>query len=71
MVTSEMQGRAVYLRTTDENGRATFNQHVCWDVDRFLEARLDEVAKLNQEKKSTKASVQRISKAEFDLRSPR
>ncbi len=64
-IDTSMQGRPFYLRTTDENGTATFSEHTVWDADRFIRARMDEAAKLNADKGSSKATAVQITREQF------
>lgn len=67
-IDTSMQGRPFYLRTTDENGTATYSEHTVWDADRFIRARMDEAATVNAKKGSTKATAVQITRDEFKAR---
>lgn len=66
-IDTSMQGRPFYLRTTDENGVETYSEHMVWYPDRFIRARMDDAAALN-EKKGTKATAVQVSREQFMAR---
>ena len=67
-IDTSMQGRPFYLRTTDENGVATHSEHTVWDADRFIRARMDDAARVNAEKGSTKATAVQLTREQFKAR---
>jgi hypothetical protein len=64
-IDTSMQGRPFYLRTTDEDGAATFSEHTVWNPDLFIRARMDDAAKLNDDKGSTKATAVQLTREQF------
>lgn len=64
-IDTSMQGRPFYLRTTDEKGVANYSEHTVWDADRFIRARMDDAAKLNKDKGSTKATAVQLTREQF------
>ncbi|GAP37346.1 hypothetical protein ABXN37_19675 [Piscinibacter sakaiensis] len=68
-ISTALQGLDIYMRTTDETGAVTFSQHRVWDVQRFVRARQDEAAKLNERKGSTKAGAQQVTREQYVARS--
>jgi len=67
-IDTSMQGRPFYLRTTDETGAATHSEHTVWDPDRFIRARMEDAAKLNSDKGSTKATAVQLTREQFERR---
>jgi len=65
MIDTSMQGRDIYVRSTDENGAVTHSHHRVWDVGRFMAARERDAAKLNADKGSKKASVAQITDDQY------
>jgi hypothetical protein len=67
-IDTSMQGRPFYLRSTDENGTPTYSEHTVWDADRFIRARMDDAANLNEKKGSTKATAVQLTREQFEAR---
>lgn len=74
-IDTSLQGRDVYMRSTDEKGLVTHSQHRVWDADRFIAARQADAARLNAEatKKDpdhpcTAAGAQLITREQFKAR---
>lgn len=68
-IDTSMQGRDLYLRSTDHEGRVTKSFHRVWDAERFMRARENEAANLNADKRSTKASATQITREQYQARS--
>lgn len=64
-IDTSMQGRPFYLRSTDENGVATYSEHTVWDPDLFIRARMNDAAKLNEKAGSTKATAVQLTREQF------
>ncbi len=68
MIDTSMQGRDMYIRSTDEKGAVTHSRHRVWDAGLFMAAREREAEKLNAEKKSTKAGVEQVTDDQYRAR---
>ena len=65
IVTNRMQGRDLYLRSTDAAGAVTKTFHRVWDADIFMRAREAEAKSENEKHGSDKAGVQRITEEQY------
>ena len=62
---NRMQGRDLWLRSTDVTGAVTKTFHRVWDADIFMRSREAEAKQENAKHGSDKASAQRITEEQF------
>lgn len=58
----------LFLFRRDENGNPTFSQHRVWNPARFVDAQMNEAAKLNEKHNSTKAVAVQITAEAYKTR---
>jgi hypothetical protein len=68
-IDTTLQGRDLYLRSTDATGAVTRSFHRVWDPERFMKARRAEAEKLNADSLAkhgpTRASASQITREQF------
>lgn len=65
----ESNGRDLYVRQTDVNGKASVRMERVWDAERFLAARQRDCEKANNEQKPgepRKAAIEQITRDQFN-----
>jgi hypothetical protein len=67
-IDTSLQGRDLYLLTTDEHGAPTYSRHRVWDPALFMAARKSEAAQINGRKASTLATAQQITLEQYTQR---
>jgi hypothetical protein len=67
-INTEMQGRPLYMKTTDVKGSVTHSEHVVWDAGLFLQARLNEAKKANEGYPGGVANAEAITLEQFKAR---
>jgi hypothetical protein len=58
---TSMHGRSLWLRSTDEKGRATYSEHRVWDAARFMTVRQAEAGRLNDKHECMVARADEIT----------
>lgn len=56
-----MNSRTVYLFQRDERGVPSFSEHRVWDAEKFIRARMNDAAKLNEKHGTTRAVAVQIT----------
>lgn len=64
-IDTSLQGRDIYVRTTDAEGNVSHTEHRVWDVGLFMNAREVDAQRANAKTGGDKARCEQITRDQF------